>query len=188
MIQERARVRIAPIQCDIVWEDAPANHERFGDRITAATDAGARLVLLPEMFATGFSMATERVAEAEDGTTTTFLCRQATSHGIWAGGSFACGSVGCPAPVNRFLVAAPDGSTAAYDKVHPSSPGGEADRYVAGDRPVTFQVDDLRVTPFVCDDLRTGDWFCPPRSRPTATSSSPTGRRLFRNGEGRPSG
>ena len=47
-------VRIAAVQCDIVWEDAPANSDTSAERIAAAADEGARLVLLPEMFASGF--------------------------------------------------------------------------------------------------------------------------------------
>ncbi|MFZ0059644.1 MAG: nitrilase-related carbon-nitrogen hydrolase [Acidimicrobiales bacterium] len=152
-------VRIAAVQCDIVWEDAPANYGRVAERIAAAADEGARLVLLPEMFATGFSLSTERIAEAEDGPTASFLCAQAAANNAWVAGSFACRIGRSPKPTNRFLVAAPDGRTAVYDKVHPFTPGGEADHYAAGDRFVTIEIEDLRVTPFVCYDLRFADWF-----------------------------
>jgi predicted amidohydrolase len=153
------RVRIAAVQCDIVWEDAPANYARLAERIASAVDAGARLVLLPEMFATGFSMSTARIAEPDNGPTAIFLCEQAISHSAWVGGSFACRVENSAKPTNRFLVAAPDGSTTVYDKVHPFTPGGENDHYAAGDRLVTVMIDGLRVTPFVCYDLRFADWF-----------------------------
>ncbi len=152
-------MRIAAVQCDIVWEDAPANHARLAGRVAAAAEEGARLVLLPEMFSTGFSMSTARIAEAEDGPIATFVREQAATHGVWVGGSFACRVNDASKPTNRFLVAAPDGTTTTYDKVHPFTPGGEKDHYAAGDRLVTITIESLRVTPFVCYDLRFADWF-----------------------------
>jgi len=154
-----ARMRVAAVQCDVVWEDVPLNHARLADRIAAAADAGARLVLLPEMFASGFSMATSRIAEPVDGPTATFLGEQATTLGVWVGGSFACRTEGSLKPRNRLLLAAPDGSTEYYDKVHPFALGGEKERYAAGDRLVTVAIEGVRFTPFICYDLRFADWF-----------------------------
>ena len=152
-------VKVAALQCDIEWENAPANRSRFGDRIEEAASDGARLILLPEMFPTGFSMAPERFAEDPDGLTATFLHDCASRTGSWVAGSFACLAPGRDKPTNRFLAAGPRGEEAIYDKIHPFSYGGESDHYAAGDHTVTFSVDGLRVTPFICYDLRFGDWF-----------------------------
>ena len=61
-----ATVRVAGIQLDVIWEDPAANLARVEPRVAEAAAAGARLVALPEMFATGFSMASvEMAAHAE---------------------------------------------------------------------------------------------------------------------------
>ena len=81
-------MRIAGIQLDTVWEDPQASFARARPWIAAAASAGARLVVLPEMYAVGFSMATERIAEPVDGPSTAFLREEARAHGVWI-----CGSV-----------------------------------------------------------------------------------------------
>ncbi|MCU1494008.1 MAG: Nitrilase/cyanide hydratase and apolipoprotein N-acyltransferase [Acidimicrobiaceae bacterium] len=150
---------IAAVQCDIVWEDRSANLERLAVKVEAASDSGARLVLLPEMFATGFSMATDVVAEGPSARTATFLRGQAAARGIWIGGSFACRLADTDRPVNRFLLAGPGGEEISYDKVHPFSYGGEDEHYSAGRSVVTAEIDGVRITPFICYDLRFADWF-----------------------------
>ena len=72
-------LKIAAIQHDIVWEDPLANFERLGPQIQRATAAGARLVVLSEMFSTGFTMNSELCAEPLDGPSCDFLSTQATT-------------------------------------------------------------------------------------------------------------
>ena len=70
-------------QCDITWEDKPANYRRVRNMLTSAApviSAGA-LIVLPEMFATGFSMEPERVAEPSDGPTVEWMCEIAARRG-----------------------------------------------------------------------------------------------------------
>lgn len=154
-----AALEVALVQCDIVWEDRRANLDRLAAQLDAAVDGGARLVLLPEMFATGFSMATDVVAEGPDARTPTFLREQATARRVWVGGSFACRVAGAPRPVNRFLLAGPAGEEFTYDKVHPFSFGKEHEHYAAGATGLTAEIDGLGVTPFICYDLRFADGF-----------------------------
>ncbi|MBC8068400.1 MAG: carbon-nitrogen family hydrolase, partial [Deltaproteobacteria bacterium] len=66
-------MRVAGIQLDTAWEDPQRSFERARPWIGAAAAAGAELVVLPEMYACGFSMATARIAEAVDGPSTAFL-------------------------------------------------------------------------------------------------------------------
>ena len=80
-------MRVAAIQHDIVWEDRDANFARLAPRIADAARDGTRLVVLSEMFSTGFSMDTERVAEPFDGPSARFLVDQAREHGVWVCGS-----------------------------------------------------------------------------------------------------
>jgi predicted amidohydrolase len=151
-------VRIAAIQHDIVWEDAAATREHVRPLIATAATAGARLIALTEMFATGFSMDPERIAEDEGGPTEQFLVDRAAEHGAYLIASIAQrGSDGKYR--NNAIVAAPDGAVHRYAKIHPFSYSGEHERYAAGDQPLTVDVDGLRVSVFVCYDLRFADEF-----------------------------
>lgn len=60
---------------------------------------------------------------------------------------------------NMAILASPGGEISRYAKIHPFSPAGEARHYAAGDRVVTWPVDGVRVTPFICYDLRFPDAF-----------------------------
>ena len=72
-------MRLAALQTQIVWEQPRANFERLGPMIAQAASIGARVVVLPEMYACGFSMNTQTIAEPPDGPSVTFLREQATS-------------------------------------------------------------------------------------------------------------
>jgi predicted amidohydrolase len=151
-------VKIAAIQHDIVWEDAPATHAHVAPMLAAAAAGGARLAVLTEMFATGFSLHPERIAEPADGPTVSFLAEQAARHDMWAAGSISTLVPG-GRPVNRFTFAGPGGEIVTYDKLHPFSFGGERERYDAGNERVQLVIDGVRVTPFVCYDLRFANAF-----------------------------
>lgn len=148
-------LKVAVVQHDIVWEDAPATLELLTPQVAEAVATGARLVVLTEMFSTGFSMAAERVAEAPEGPTMTWMSSTARRRGVWLAGSVALRpDPGGPA-VNRLVVVDPRGRVAAhYDKRHPYNPGGEGRHYRAGDRLVTVDIEGVAVTPLICYDLR----------------------------------
>ncbi len=150
--------RVAAVQHDIVWEDRAANLERLAPMIAGAVGLGAELVLLTETFSTGFSM-TPGIGEPEDGPSADFLRAQAAEHGVWVGGSCPEIAPGCDLPYNSFVLAGPDGSTHRYRKLHPFTHAGEHERFRAGETPLTVEVAGLRVTPFICYDLRFADVF-----------------------------
>ena len=152
-------MRIAGIQHDIVWEDPEANFERLAPRIAGAAASGARLVVLTEMFSTGFSMATERTAEPVGGPSATFLTEQAAAHDVWVAASVPEAPEGLDKPFNTLILAAPDGTTHRYRKIHPFTYSGEHEHFSAGDGFTTVDVEGLRVTLFVCYDLRFADEF-----------------------------
>jgi predicted amidohydrolase len=152
-------MKVAAIQHDIVWEDPAANFARLAPLLGHAADAGARLALLTEMYSTGFSMHTERTAEPVDGPSTGFLVDQATSRGMWVGGSIPECEPGADKPSNTFVLAAPDGAVHRYRKIHPFTYSGEHERYDAGDAFTTVDVDGVRCSLFVCYDLRFADEF-----------------------------
>lgn len=156
-------MRIAAVQHDIVWCDREANFERLAPMVAAAAGAGARMVVLAEMFSTGFATDRDDIGEPTGGPSSQFLVAQAAQHDVWVGGS-------CPEimpgavsddqrPHNVFVLAGPDGTVHRYAKIHPFSFGGEDKHFRAGEQFVTVTIDGLRVTLFVCYDLRFADEF-----------------------------
>ena len=153
-------MKVAVVQHDIVWEDKAANFDRLGPMIEAAAASGARLVVLAEMFSTGFSMDTAVTAEPEGGPSSQFLVAQAGAHGVWVCGS--CPEVAVPGepPCNTLVLAGPDGTVHRYRKIHRFTYGGEDGPFSAGTDRVTVTVEGLRVSLFVCYDLRfADDWW-----------------------------
>jgi predicted amidohydrolase len=152
-------IKVAAVQHDIVWESPAQTFAAVEPMIGVAATAGARLVLLTEMFATGFSMATDRIAETTEGPSTSFLVAKAERHDVWLGGSVPVRVDSESLPRNQLVLAGPDGTVHRYDKIHPFSYAGENDHYAAGEKVITVDIDGVRVTPFVCYDLRFGDTF-----------------------------
>lgn len=156
-------LRVAAIQHDIVWQDREANFERLAPMIAGAAASGAGLVLLTETFSTGFSFDTPGIGEPQGGPSSTFLVEQAARQGVWVGGSCPELDPAAPGgderPSNTFVLAGPDGVVHRYRKIHPFSHAGE-ERYVrAGTDFVTVTVEGVRLSLFVCYDLRFGDEF-----------------------------
>lgn len=148
-------MRVAGIQCELVWESPEANRTRLEPRILdAAGRLGAGLVVLPEMWPTGFSMRPEAVAEPEGGPSETFLVEAARRSGAAVSGSVAQRAPGSSRARNVFLCATPGGTVHRYAKIHPFRYGGESEHYDAGESLATFALGGLRVTPLVCYDLR----------------------------------
>jgi predicted amidohydrolase len=152
-------VRVAAVQHDIVWEDPPANFARLAPLIAGAVDAGAGLVVLTEMYSTGFSADTVKIAEPVGGPSTQFLVDRAVAHGVWVCGSVPERADGHDRPTNCCVLAGPQGQVHRYAKVHPFSYAGEHERFASGDRLVTVEVDGVAVSLFVCYDLRFADDF-----------------------------
>ena len=151
-------MRIAAVQHDIVWEDREANFERLAPLVARAVGAGAELVLLTETFSTGFSM-TPGIGEPEGGPSSRFLAAQAAEHGVWVAGSCPEIAADGELPYNSLVLAGPDGTLHRYRKLHPFTHAGEHERFRAGEKPVTVEIGGLRVTPFICYDLRFADVF-----------------------------
>jgi len=171
-------VKVAVVQHDIVWEDKEANFARLAPMVASAAATGARLVVLSETFSTGFSMRTDVIAEPEGGPSSQFLAAQAAAHGVWVCGS--CPEVAEAAdgdgdsegdgeregdgatgrPRNTLVLAGPDGTVRRYRKIHRFAYGGEDRSFEAGTERVTVEVEGLRLSLFVCYDLRfADDWW-----------------------------
>ncbi len=152
-------VRVAAIQHDIVWEDRDANFAHLAPMVAAAAGAGARLAVLSETFSTGFSNHIDTVAEPEGGPSSQFLAAMAAEHGLWVAGSCPETRGDDPRPYNTLVLAGPDGTQHRYRKIHPFTFSGEDKYFSAGDELVTVEIEGLRVSLFVCYDLRFADEF-----------------------------
>lgn len=151
-------MKLAIVQHDIVWEDAPATREHVRPLIAEAASQGAKIIVLSEMYATGFSMHPERIAEPEGGPSEQFLVDQARQHDAHLIASVA--QQGADGGYrNNAIIAAPDGTVHRYAKIHPFSYAREHEHYAAGAEFLTVEIDGLRVSPFVCYDLRFADEF-----------------------------
>jgi predicted amidohydrolase len=148
---------VAGVQFDIVWERPEENFRRASDLVVEAVSAGARLVALPEMFATGYSLASPAIADHGE-SILGFLADTARRHGVWLLGGYA--EAADPRPVNCCSLMAPDGSEVLhYRKIHPFSLAGEHAVFAAGDSIHTAEVEGVRVTPLICYDLRFPELF-----------------------------
>ena len=156
-------MRLAAVQHDIVWNDRAANFARLAPMIAAAAAGGARLVLLSETFSTGFAVDNPELGEPEGGPSAQFLMEQAALHGVWVAGS--CPEVPAdsdPAdrrPANSFVLAGPDGTVHRYHKIHPFTFGGEDQHFRPGGPFTQVEVEGVRISLFVCYDLRFADEF-----------------------------
>ncbi len=151
-------MRVALLQMDLAWEDWKANHAGAARLLKRAADEGASLALLPEMFATGFSMDGAKIAQPPGGPSEQWLRGMARGLGLHliAGLAETCDASGAPSPLpcNNALWVTPEGEVSRFTKLHPFSFAGEDAVYTKGGKVVTWTIEGLRVTPLVCYDLR----------------------------------
>jgi predicted amidohydrolase len=147
--------RLSIAQQPLAWEDPAANRAHF-EALLAPLAGTTDLVVLPEMFTTGFTMQPERHAEAADGATRAWLLEQAGKLDAAVGGSVAVSDDG--RYFNRFMLALPGGPTYWYDKRHLFRMGGEHRHYSAGDHALIVEWRGVRLCPLVCYDLRFPVW------------------------------
>ena len=152
-------VKVAAIQHDIVWADREANFAALEPLISAAAADGARLVVLSEMFSTGFVVDRDDIGEREGTVSAGFLERMATTHGVWVCGSSPETTTDDPRPFNSLVLASPTGAVHRYRKIHRFTYGGEDRHFRPGDAHLTVDIEGVRTSFFVCYDLRFADEF-----------------------------
>jgi predicted amidohydrolase len=145
-------MRAALIQLDIAWENPTANHTRAAQLLSRAAEAGADLAILPEMFATGFSMNAAKIAQPHGGPTEQWLRGMARGLSLHLLAGVA--ETATPLPVNDALLVTPEGGVSRYSKIHPFSLADEDKVFGGGRGVVTWEVAGVRITPQVCYDLR----------------------------------
>lgn len=152
-------MKVAAIQHDIVWADRDANFHHLEQLIRQAVQQGAEFVILSEMFSTGFVVDRDDIGEPTNGPSAQFLSRLATELNVWICGSCPETENDDPRPFNSLVVAHPNGNLDRYRKIHPFTYGGEDKHFRAGRDFLTVNIKDLRVSFFVCYDLRFADEF-----------------------------
>ena len=147
-------MNIACVQFDIAWEDKEANDAKVRSLLRTTKVPRGSLVLLPEMFACGFSMNVATIAEEQGGPTERFLAATAQEFGVFLlGGTVTKGGNGKGR--NECVVFSPEGKLLArYCKMQPFTLGGEMACYEPGERALIVSCGEISVAPFICYDLR----------------------------------
>jgi predicted amidohydrolase len=152
-------MQVIGVQFDIAWEDKPANFDRVRALFRSASVEPGALIVLPEMFATGFSMRVEHTAEPAQGLTQQFLSQLARDTGAYVVGGVVTRNADGRGR-NEALVIDPQGNEILrYCKLHPFSFAGEDQHFARGDATSSFAWGPFRVAPFVCYDLRFPEIF-----------------------------
>ena len=144
------RITVALIQTEQAWEDKAANFNHFEPLIREASSAD--LIVLPEMFSTGFSMNSMRLAEPVAGKTVNWLQESADAVASTLTGSFIAEENG--QYFNRGFWIAPNASPEFYDKRHLFRMSGEHEHYSPGSALKIFSISPCRVCLQICYDLR----------------------------------
>jgi len=148
-------LKITLVQTSLHWQQPDANRasiEAQLDDVSGKTD----LILLPEMFTTGFTMAPEGLAEEERGETLAWMQHQSRKTG-----AAICGSLIVNSPAgyrNRLYWVTPEGECEHYDKVHLFRMANEHEHYAAGERRLIIAYRGWRIMPQICYDLRFPVW------------------------------
>ena len=153
-------MKVALVQLPIIWEDKAANFSQVDQLLaTNFSDTDSGLIVLPELFATGFTMDAESIAEDIGGETEQYLSQLAKQKQCHVVGGMAYKN-SAKKPTNCAVVANPDGEvTCRYEKSHPFTFGGEHEHYSNGDRAVATLINDVAIAPVVCYDLRFPELF-----------------------------
>lgn len=153
-------MQIVCCQFDIAWENKAANFRKVRHLLAGVNVRPGALIVLPEMFATGYSLDVDVVAESgADRPTEQFLAELARQQQAWIVGGLVTRDAAGKGR-NEALVVAPDGREAArYCKLHPFSLAGEHENFAPGQGVVLFSSGGFTAAPFVCYDLRFPEIF-----------------------------
>ena len=150
-----SELKVAIVQTALVWENPEENRRLLSYKI-AAISADVDLVVLPEMFTSGFTMNPAEVAETMEGNTIVWLKKQAKVKQAVIMGSLVISENG--KFYNRMVCVEPSGTITTYNKRHTFTLAGEHKVYTAGTEKVTFSYKGWEICPLVCYDLRFPVW------------------------------
>ena len=152
-MQEKLTVTV--VQSNLAWENPAENRRIFAEKINAISEA-TDLVILPEMFTSGFSMNAKVFAESMDCETIKWLKQIAKQKNIAIAGSLAIKEK--DKLYNRFVFVKPNGKISYYDKRHTFTLAGEHQVYTAGTQKIIIEYKGWKICPLICYDLRFPVW------------------------------
>lgn len=151
-------MRVYLYQMDMEWESKEQNFNRVRSFLDQAKVEADSLVVLPEMFATGFSMDAKKISEPSDGPTTSFLRQMCRDYHVWIIAGLAVQSN--DVRYNQAIIISPEGDIKGrYNKNYPFSFANEDRHYKAGDNLELVSINGFNVSPIICYDLRFPELF-----------------------------
>nr|WP_295712268.1 amidohydrolase [uncultured Halomonas sp.] len=152
------KLRSSLVQCDLRWEDPQANHAHLEELLGELDSRDTDLIVLPEMFATGFTMNSREMAQPmAESQSVTWLQTQAQARNCVMIGSVAIKEGG--EYFNRLIWATPEGDLTHYDKRHLFRMAGEHERYGMGSERQVVELNGFKLLLSVCYDLRFPVWM-----------------------------
>jgi len=148
-------LKVSLVQTSTFWENAKANMASLNSKLEQL-EKGTDVVLLPEMFSTGFSVGKEGIAEKMDGQTVRWMLEKATEKNCLFMGSVLIEEN--KNYFNRLIAAFPDGRLLHYDKRHLFSYAGEDKIFAKGTNRLVFSYNGFKICPLICYDLRFPVW------------------------------
>ncbi|PWV53613.1 amidohydrolase [Chitinophaga sp. S165] len=148
-------LKVTLVQTNLHWENIEENLRMFDEKINSIQER-TEVVILPEMFSTGFSMAPEKLAQTMDGSAVQWMKKKAAEKNVIITGSLIIEEDGHY--LNRLLWMQPNGVYGTYDKRHLFGYAGEHEHYQAGDKRLIAQVKGWKICLNVCYDLRFPVW------------------------------
>jgi predicted amidohydrolase len=148
-------MRVSVVQPDLIWENKQANLGRMDDLIHPLLNE-TDLIVLPEMFSTGFTMNTTGESEEMNGLTFAWMKEKAVEGNFGICGSFIVREEG--KFFNRFVFVSPEKGFYYYDKRHLFSMGEEDKFYSQGRSKLVINFRGVRISPYICYDLRFPIW------------------------------
>lgn len=148
-------LKITIIQSHLYWENPEANRSMFSDKIASINDY-TDIIILPEMFTSGFTMNAKKLAECTEGETLKWMQKLALKNDAAIVGSI----IVCEANsyFNRLFFVQPDSSFFTYDKRHTFTLAGEHKIYKSGDKKLLVNYKGWKICPLICYDLRFPVW------------------------------
>ncbi len=147
-------LKLALVQTGLLWEDPEANRAHFNKLLQSVQEAD--LIVLPEMFSTGFTMSPGNIPQHQEADTLEWMREKTAETGSAITGSIVAGEDG--AFYNRLYFITAEGDSYSYDKRHTFSLAGEDKVYKRGKDRLIVPYKGFRICPMICYDLRFPVW------------------------------
>ncbi len=158
-------LKVTIVQTNLIWEDIDTNLSNFRNKLETVEPSSTDLIVLPEMFNTGFTMNASAIAEPMNGKTMEWMAKISSEKKSVVTGSMVI--MDGDKYFNRLIWMRPDGTSEYYNKRHTFRMAEENKTYASGDKKLIVELAGWKICPLVCYDLRfpvwsrnTGDYDC----------------------------